>query len=70
MHIGIGTCAFDHALPADQHNTPQKPDVHSALGIRTMGTELAMLLTAKALGLWRLLSLTMWDLHRLEIPRG
>jgi hypothetical protein len=56
MHIGIGTCAFDHALPADQHNTPLKPDVHSVLGIRTMGTELAMLLTAKALGLWRSLA--------------
>jgi hypothetical protein len=51
MHIGIGTRAFDHALSADQHNTPLKPGVHSVLGIRTMGTELAVLLTAKALGL-------------------
>jgi hypothetical protein len=50
MHIGIGTCDFDHALSADQHNTPLKPGVQSALGIRTMGTELAVLLTAKALG--------------------
>jgi hypothetical protein len=47
---GLRTCAFEHALPADQHGTTKKSHVRSALSVRTVGIELGMLLTAKALG--------------------
>jgi hypothetical protein len=53
---GLRTCAFEHALPADQHGTAKKSHVRSVLSVRTVGIELGVLLTAKGLGSWRLLA--------------
>jgi hypothetical protein len=48
---GFRAFAFEHVLPADQHGSQQKPGVCSVLGVRTVGTELAVLPGCRSKGL-------------------